>query len=174
MNRYQHRGVLCVSILLASTLAGCGYHLAGRATASGDGQTLAVPLFTNQTTEYRVEQQLTEAVRRELIRRTRYEVVGGASGDVLLQGALVGIAATPVIFTDRGRGTAYDVAVEVSVTLRDTATGEVLFQADRWPFREVFEVANDSVVFVPEDTAAMDRLARQFASSLVASLNAGL
>ena len=46
----------------------------------------------------------------------------------------------------------------------------VLFQNDHWVFREVFELGQNSAEFVPEDPAAVDRLARRFASSLVASL----
>src|SRR5262250_790828 len=70
----------CVSF---SLLAGCGYRLAGRNLNAGQGQTIAVPTFTNNTTSYRIEQRLTEAVRQEFVRRTRFKVVPENSGDVL-------------------------------------------------------------------------------------------
>jgi len=60
--------------------------------------------------------------------------------------------------------------VDLNIRLTDTKTGAVVFQNDRWTFREVFELSQSSPEFIPEDAAALDRLARRFASSLVASV----
>ena len=158
-------------LLLVGLISGCGYRLAGERVDSGAGRTLAVPVFRNLTTDFRIEQQLTDAVRRELIRRTRYRVTPAGNGDVIVTGEVLDVTSIPIIFTDQGRGTAYTVAVALSVRVTDTADGSILFQNDRWTFSEVFELSNNSVEFVPEDSAAIDRLAGQFASSLVASLN---
>lgn len=157
-------------LFLLPPLAGCGYRLAGSGIDLGAGQTLAVPVFVNRTTDYKIEQRLTEAVRRELIQRTRYEVLPDSAGDVVLSGEVLRVTQTPIIFTSQGRGTAYTVAVEVHVTMTDSRDGSVLFEGRNWVFREVFELSNDSETFVPEDAAAMERLAARFASSLVASL----
>ena len=75
-----------ILLLLLVTSSGCGYRLAGGAIEAGQGETLAVPIFDNLTTDFRVEQRLTAAVRRELVQRTQYRVVPGASGDVVLDG----------------------------------------------------------------------------------------
>ncbi len=157
-------------LFLMLVLAGCGYRLAGGDVDLGTGQTLAVPVFGNRTTDYKVEQRLTEAVRRELIQRTRYEVLPDSAGDVILSGEVLSVTQTPIIFTNQGRGTAYTVAVEVNVRMTDSTDGSVLFEGQNWVFREVFELSNDSETFVSEDAAAMERLADRFASSLVASL----
>jgi hypothetical protein len=151
-------------------VSSCGYRLAGKKLDNGRGQTIAVPTFGNKTTIYRLEQRLSEAVRRELIRRTRFDVVSEPSGDVVVAGEVVSFSAIPVIFNPQGRGTSYSILVDMSVRLIDTRTGAVVFQNDHWTFREVFELAQVSADYVPEDTAAMDRLARRFASSLVASM----
>ena len=160
-----------VALWLIGSIAGCGYRLAGERVDSGAGRTLVVPVFRSLTTDFRIEQQLTDAVRRELIRRTRYRVTPAGDGDVIVAGEVLDVTSIPIIFTDQGRGTAYTVAVALSVRVTDTADGSILFQNDRWTFSEVFELSNNSVEFVPEDSAAIDRLAGQFASSLVASLN---
>lgn len=150
--------------------SGCGYRLAGNKLNNGRGRTIAVPTFANRTTTYRIEQRLTEAVRRELIRRTQFEVLPDNSGDVVMAGEVLGYTAVPIIFNQQGRGSSYSILVDLSVRVTDTQTGSVIFQNDRWTFREVFELAQNSGEFVPEDTAAIDRLARRFASSLVASV----
>jgi hypothetical protein len=151
-------------------VSGCGYRLANKNLGGGDGQTIAVPTFINRTTTYRIEQRMTEAVRQELIRRTRFTVVPDTSGDFVMTGEVLSYAAVPVIFNQQGRGSAYTMAVDLTVRLTDTKTGKIIFQNDRWAFREVFELSQTSAEFVPEDAAALDRLARRFASSLVASV----
>jgi len=132
--------------------------------------TMAVPAFVNRTTTYRIEQRITDAVRQELIKRTRYKVVSEETGDVVMAGEVLSFIAVPIIFNEQGRGSSYSILVDMSVRLTESSTGKVLFQNDRWTFREVFELAQNSSDFVPEDTPAVERLARRFASTLVASV----
>ena len=162
--------VLGFLILLSTFVSACGYRLAAKRFNNGEGRTLAIPTFTNRTTTYRIEQRLAEALRREFIRRTRYKVVPEEPGDVVVAGEVLSFVAVPIIFNQQGRGSSYSILVDLNVRLTDSQTGAVLFQSERWTFREVFELAQDSAEFVPEDTAALERLARRFASSLVASV----
>ena len=164
----RQRLLLCLPLCLL--LTGCGYHLAGKQLNNGTGRSIAVPTFANRTTTYRVEQALTEELRRELIRRTRFKVVPEDTGDIIVTGEVLNYNAVPVIFDPSGRGSAYTLLVDVSVRIREAQTGKILFQNDRWTFREVFELAQHSSEFVPEDPAAVERLARRFASTVVASL----
>jgi outer membrane lipopolysaccharide assembly protein LptE/RlpB len=159
-------GLTCVLAILS----GCGYRLANKNLGGGEGQTIAVPTFTNRTTTYRIEQRMTEAVRQELIRRTRFKVIPEKNADLVMIGEVLGYAAVPVIFNQQGRASAYTMLVDLNVRVTDTRTGAVVFQNERWTFREVFELSQTSAEFVPEDSAALDRLARRFASSLVASV----
>jgi len=151
-------------------LSGCGYRLANKNFNAGQGQTIAVPTFTNKTTTYRIEQRLSEAVRRELIRRTRYTVTAQETGDVVMSGEVLSYVAVPVIFDQQGRGSAYSILVDMKVIVTDKKSGKELYRNDRFTFRDLFELAQSSTDFVPEETPAQDRLATRFASSLVATL----
>jgi outer membrane lipopolysaccharide assembly protein LptE/RlpB len=155
---------------LLSYLSGCGYRLANKNFGGGEGSSIAVPTFTNKTTSYRIEQLMSEAVRRELIRRTRFRVVPEANGDLVMAGEILSYGAVPVIFNQQGRGSVYTIIVDMSVRLTDTRSGKIVFQNDHWTFRDVFELSQNSAEFVPEDPAALDRLAHRFASSLVAGV----
>jgi outer membrane lipopolysaccharide assembly protein LptE/RlpB len=152
-----------------TALSGCGYRLANKNLGGGEGRMIAVPTFANRTTTYRIEQRMTEALRQELIRRTRFKVVTDDTGDLVMAGEVLNYAASPVIF-NQGRASAYTMLVDLKIRLTESKTGKVIFQNDRWTFREVFELSQNSGDFVPEDPAALDRLARRFASSLVASV----
>jgi hypothetical protein len=97
-------------------------------------------------------------------------VVSDSAGDLVLAGDVLSFGAVPVIFNQQGRGSAYTMVVDLNVRLTDTKTGAVIFQNDRWSFREVFELSQSSAEFAPEDPAALERLARRFAATLVASV----
>lgn len=157
-------------VLLCVFLSGCGYRLANRNFNGGQGQTIAIPTFINDTTAYRIEQRLSEGLRAEFIRRTRYRVVADSTGDVLVSGEVLSYTAVPVIFNQQGRGSTYAMLVDLKIKITETKTGKVLFQNDRFTYREEFELAQSSGDFVPEDTAALERLCRRFASSLVATV----
>jgi hypothetical protein len=143
--------------------------MATKRANAGDGRTIAVPTFTNSTTTYRVEQRVSEALRRELVRRTRYKVVSGSDGDVVVSGEVRSYGAFPNTIT-AGRASSYIISVELRIVVTDTRSGKILFQNPSWTFRENFELAPTSAEFVPEEPAAVDRVAVSFASSLVATL----
>jgi outer membrane lipopolysaccharide assembly protein LptE/RlpB len=166
VNRKFGWRVLTIVIALLS-LSGCGYRLANKNFEGGEGRTIAVPTFRNSSTTYRIEQRMTEAVRQELIRRTRFRVTPEATGDLVMAGEIVSYGAVPVIFNQQGRGSVYTIVVDLNVRVTDTQTGKVILQNEHWNFRDVFELSQNSSEFVPEDPAALDRLARRFASSLV-------
>ena len=72
---------LVLAPLVLLPLAGCGYSLAGRGSAlPAHIKTIGVPLFTNATTVFDVEQTLTQRVRLEFIGRGRYKVVPDDAG----------------------------------------------------------------------------------------------
>jgi lipopolysaccharide assembly LptE-like protein len=64
-------GLFC---LLLFTMA-CGYHVGGRGDRlPPDVKTIAVPIFANQTSRFRIEQRVTQSVTREFIERTRFRI----------------------------------------------------------------------------------------------------
>jgi hypothetical protein len=157
--------------LTVLALAGCGYRLAALKENTGSGQTIAVPTFINKTPGYRIEQRISEAVRKELARRTRYTVTSESAGDVLVNGEVVGYNNTsPTVFNEQGRAAQYAIAVELKILVTETATGKVLFKNDGLAFRDSFQLSQNAADFVPEDPAAIERLAGRFASSFVATL----
>jgi LPS-assembly lipoprotein len=159
-----------VLLSLSLTLTACGYHIAGTQLNAGRGTTIAVPTFVNKTTTYKIEQQFTQAVREELIRRTHFSVESQQTGDLVLTGEVKTITFAPVIFNPDGSASSYAIAVDLKIDVTDTRTKKIVFHTDDWVFRDVFELAQTSAASVPEDPAAVDRLSRKFASSLVESI----
>jgi hypothetical protein len=166
----QKIGLFFVPFVAIFFLSGCGYRIANKNFNGGQGLTFAVPTFSNRTVSYRVEQVLSEAVRRELVRRTHFNVVASDTGDLVMSGEVLNYIGVPVTFDQQGRGSTYEILVDMKILVTDTKTKKEVFRNDRFTFREVFELAQTSGDFVREDPAALDRLSRRFASFLVSSL----
>ena len=161
--------VLAVSVAIV-TLSGCGYRLASRKGDVGNGQTIAVPTFVNTTYTYRIEQRMSESVRKELARRTHYKVTSENTGDVVLRGEVLSYNTAPTVFDPSGRAAQYALGLNLKVSITESATGKVLFENPSLSLRETFQLSQNAGDFVPEDPAAVDRLAASFASSVVAAL----
>ena len=157
--------------VLLFVMPGCGYRLAGKATAIPTHiDSVAIPIFNNQTTKYRLEQRLTSAVVDEFVARTRYHIVPEVSqAKALLTGVVTEFTSTPVIFAG-GAGATFLVTVRMRVSMKDTATNKLLFENNNFYFREEFEISRGSKEFFPEEGPAMDRLAREFSRTLVSSI----
>jgi len=160
-----------LSFLLVGS--GCGYRVGGRgSTLPPDLKVVAVPAFENRTTWMRLEQRLTTAVMQEFIHRTRYRVVGGEEeADAVLRGTVLEASTAPVIFDPgTGRASVVQVTVRLSVEFRDRRTKKLLFTSSNYVFREQYEITSDLDSFFEERNPALDRLARDFAATLVSAI----
>ncbi|MFQ5926095.1 MAG: LPS assembly lipoprotein LptE [Terriglobia bacterium] len=161
-----------INVLLLANLA-CGYKVAGKADAlPRELSAIAIPAFENHTPWMRLEQKLTAAVMKEFLARSRYRIVGRAeAGDAVLSGIVQSVESAPVIFDpDTGRATHVLITVRVSVTLRDPRSQNVFYQEPRFVFREQYEITGDLASFFEERGPALDRLARDFAATLVSAV----
>ena len=73
-------------LLAASLLPGCGY--SSRGVYPAEVQTVALPLFENPTWERGLEADLGEALVKEVVSRTPYRVVDGATAQSTLTGTI--------------------------------------------------------------------------------------
>ncbi|MEW5974634.1 MAG: LPS assembly lipoprotein LptE [Acidobacteriota bacterium] len=164
---FAHVTVLTCCLLIQA----CGYRLSGKSVAiPASIDSIAIPIFTNRTTKYRLEQRLTAAVVDEFVSRTPYRILPEASSArALLSGEVVEFTATPVIFTG-GAGSTFLVTVRLRVALRDLSTNKLLFENPSFYFREEFEISRTSQAFFPEEGPALDRLSRDFSRALVSSI----
>lgn len=160
-----------ISALFA--LDGCGYHVAGRTDSLPKSiHVIAVPALENKTTSYRIEQRLTAATIHEFLARTQYKITSDqANGDAVLRGKIVSVEALPLLFdTTTQRATTMLVTVKCEVSLTETATQKVLYHSDNFLFRNEYEISTDVKSFFAEQDPALDRLAKDFATRLVAAV----
>ncbi len=169
------RATLVSALFFCLLSLGCGYHTAGHTTTIPENvRSIAIPAFVNQTQTYKIDQMLTAAVVREMTTRTHYHVVSREDdAEATLRGTVLSTYTTPMTYDSKtGRAASVLVVISMSVSLQEK-DGKVLYQNPSYLFREQYEVSRDPNAFFEEDTPALQRLARDFAQTLVSNLLEG-
>jgi hypothetical protein len=166
-----------VAVVLLVGSSGCGYTLAGRgAFLPAHIKIIGVPMFVNNTPVFEIEQKITERVRSELIGRGRYEVKPNREAvDAVLIGEILGIAVAPAAFNDQQQATRYAVTLVAKIEFRDLKTDKVLWANPSLVFSEQYDVtttqtALDPNAFLGQNVNAMERLASEFARTVVSAI----
>jgi len=137
-------------------------------------KTVAVPAFQleSQALRYKVESRFTDAVMRELVHRGRgLRVQGQREGaDAVIEGVIRNFYFGGVLLDDKGRARIFEVTIVAAVTVRDQTENRVLYDNQNFVFRGEFEFANDPRNFFNEEDPAVERMARNFAESIVSTL----
>ncbi len=173
---------LCLCASVAIFLSSCGYRVGGAASNLPPGiKVIAVPALENQTNRYRIEQIMTQSVVREFLARTKYRIVSTEdSANAVLHGEITSLESTPVVFdtsvqsptapTSTARATTMLVSVHMRVWLEEKETKKILYRNDNFLFREPYEISTNPSTFFDEQGPALDRMAKDFASRLVADI----
>lgn len=163
-------------ILLLATAGPCGYQTAGGGKALPSHiKTIAVQTFRNDSVRYKVDQRFTSAVTSEILRRTsRFKLVSDpAEADAVLSGNIRNFSFRSVLLDNNSRTRVFEITITASVVLRDQTENRVLFDNQRMVFRGEYELADDPRSFFNEDDPAVDRMARDFARSVVSTIMEG-
>jgi len=155
-------------------MTACGYHVAGKADlVPKTVHTIAVPAFGNATVRYKLSDLLPEAISRELIARTRYQVVNDPTqADAILRGTVINYFAFPTLIDQAiGRTSGLQINVRMDVSLVERSTGKVIFSRPNFEAHERYElsVTNNSQYF-DESGAAVERLSKDVSRDVVTSI----
>jgi outer membrane lipopolysaccharide assembly protein LptE/RlpB len=162
-----------LTLLLALTLTGCGYHQAGSAThIPPNVHTLAVPIFATKAQGYRTEMSFTQATIRELNTRTKYHIINNDSpdADATLHGTILTQTVAPLTYdATTGQSSSYLVTITAKVLLT-AHDGTVLYRNDSILYRQQYQSTEDLSGFIQEDGYAVRRVARDFAQAIVSDM----
>ncbi len=164
--------ILATGFTLAPT--GCGYHGAGAAVHLPKSVHLVdVPTFQNHTQAYHVELSMTQAVLKELTSRTAYRVESTdepGDADAIVRGEVTSFQVIPLTYdSTTGQSSSFLITVGARVSVVDK-NNRVLYQNNKYVFRQQYQTTQDLVSFIQEDPAAVERLSRDFAQNLVSDI----
>ncbi|SPE32548.1 conserved hypothetical protein [Acidobacteriia bacterium SbA2] len=170
---WPSRRAFTFCFLLSAFFLSCGYHVAGRGDRlPPDIKTIAVPIFTNQSSTFRIEQKLAAAVTREFLERTKFQVTTNPAGaDAVLKGAVKEVSRGVITYDlTTGRASSLQIQVNADVKLLDLHSNKVVYANPNFVFREEYQVSQTTSGLFEEDQAALDRLSRDVARTLVTDL----
>jgi hypothetical protein len=163
---------LLFAMLIA--LVGCGYRTSGKGSRlPADLHTIYVPMFDNITQTFRVEQLMTSAVVQELRSRTNFRVVSSnqdGAADATLKGVVTSTSNSPLTYDSvTGRISSSVITISMRVSLV-SKSGKVIWEDPNINYREQYQVSRDTASFFDESNPAFQRVAREFAKSLVSDI----
>ncbi len=159
-------------LVLLTFAGGCGYRVTNSVKGlPTDIHSLGVPTFRNLTNQYKLEQQISQALLQEFASRTRFPVNSNSSDvDAVLLGEIRSASSSPVTFGTDTFGSAFLVTVQIGVKLVRLKDGKVLWENPDYLFRERYVFNSKVIDFFSEEGPALERLAREFAASLVSTV----
>jgi outer membrane lipopolysaccharide assembly protein LptE/RlpB len=166
------------TVLAGAVLCGasaCGYHLAGRSTTLPPGiTTIGIPIFVNRTNRPELEQRVTEHIIDEFTTRGRTRIVPGEDGaQAIVHGIIDSYSSSPVVISESGRATRYEILITARVVLSEVTTDRVLWEDDHFLFKRQYDVSESAESFLDEEIVAIDEVATDFARSVVTSILEG-
>ena len=164
--------------LMALTMtSGCGYALAGRGSfLPAYIKVVGVPAFDNRTSISNIDRVLTDRVRTEFGSRGRYRVQPDTNNvDAILTGTITNIGLTNTAYTAGSQAARVFLTVTASFEFRDVRDNKVLWSSPSLAFREEYAptsatTGTDVSAFFGANANAMERLAQNFARSVVTSI----
>jgi len=158
-------------------MGACGYALAGKGSFLPSYiQAIGVPTFTNRTTVFNLETELTQKVRAEFVGRGKYRILPDATGaDAVLTGEVLSATPSVASFTAQQLASRYTITVAARVELRDLRENKVLWENPSLIFRQEYEAqsgtsALDPAAFYGQDRGAFDRMSSDFARTIVSAI----
>ncbi len=150
--------VAVAGLLLA---CGCGY-TTSPALLPQHLKTVAVPVFENGTTEYTLEQEITDAVVQRFVRDNHLKVVDERSASSVVKGRITQYKNSVFGFSDAAQAQEYRVTITVQVTFKDLVKNREIWTD------ELVKTANYYVQDVPGQTAKTELDGRKEAIAKIA------
>ena len=140
-------------VLLAMTLAGCGYSFTGNLPSHI--KSVAVPVFKNKTQQPAVESTITAAVVNAFTTSGKLKVVPPDQADSILDGEVVGYDVQTVSVDQRINVRQYRLVVTLNLQFRDARKGEMLFRQEGLQERADFVVPFDVSATISREEGAV-------------------
>jgi len=151
--------------LLVVGLAGCGYSFRGN--LPDHIKTVAVPVFTNKTSEPAVENFLTSAVVEAFASNGRLRVVKPEDADAILDGEVVGYSLVSIAFDNQANVRQYRLMVTMNLRLRDVRRSSILFEQQSLREKADFLVQGAVSQTIGVEEGAVRSAATEIARSIV-------
>jgi len=91
-------------------------------------KSIAIPLFENQTAEYRINETITDLLTQEFMRENVLRLDDEKSADSVLEGAVTRITDSPYTYTEAEQVKDYRVTIGLKISWYDQVQDKVLLE----------------------------------------------
>lgn len=143
----QFRIKIIATLIVLILISACGYHLTGTGTASLPKhlKTVAIPVFSNTSTEPDIHRNMTNIIRQSFINDGRLKVVNRKNADLVMRGILNSYALQAVSFNSNDIAVEYYVLLGVAIDVKDMVKRKPFLKQNfttKWDFRTTADVIN--------------------------------
>jgi len=170
VNRPRSHGARRAALLAATLLpllgSGCGYTL--RNAVPSHIRSVAVPAFQNNTIEYALSEQVTQAIVDAFLADRQLALTTERDANSVLRGTIVSYRNRVFAYTSDERATEYEVVVVVQLTFRDLVKNRDLWKEDALAVRTTYNVSPVGEGDVPRtETDARQDVVQKLAAQVV-------
>lgn len=155
--------ILVAALAVAGATGGACAYTTSTALLPSHLKTVAVPVFENATTEYTLEQELTDAVVARFVADNHLKVVDQRSAHAILKGRITAYRNSVFGFSQTAQAQEYRVTLGVAVTFKDQVKNREL-----WTEPDMVKTSNYYVVDTPGDSARTELDGRKRAIAKIA------
>jgi outer membrane lipopolysaccharide assembly protein LptE/RlpB len=122
----------------AVAVSGCSYTVSS--VLPSHLKTLAIPVFGNKTVEFRLADDVSEAITNAFIADRRLRISRERDADAVLRGTVLTYKNQVFGYTTQERATQYEIILVVQVAFRDQVKNRVLWKEDQLAVRTTYNV----------------------------------
>ena len=127
LNNRLRRWTLFI-ICTGSSLLGCGIYSFSGSTVPSHIKTVAIPLFTDNTAEFGIDQKLTDALMDAVTRDNTLKVSGSRGGDSMLSGTIIRVEDRAGQYDQNENATDFRVTITIKIIFEDIKKRKVMWE----------------------------------------------
>ena len=151
------------AFFLVIALVSCGYYSFSGSTLTGI-ETVYIPIFGNNTTEFGIEEKLTEAIIKAVNAERNLSVGERGTADALLEGRVTRVADAPLTYSASEQVSQYKVEIAVHIRFEDTEKRKVILEEDFSAYGEYDYPSGDREAALQK---ALDKIAQDIINKAV-------
>ncbi len=144
---------------------GCSYTVSG--VLPGHLKTLAIPVFGNNTVEFRLADDVTQAITEAFLADRRLRLVREQDADAVLRGTVLSYRNQVYGYTAQERATQYEIVLVVQVAFRDQVKNRVVWKEDQLAVRTTYNVVAVGGAPAQTETDGRAEVIRKLAEQIV-------
>jgi hypothetical protein len=132
LKRTDQKWILILFVLsFCHIVISCGIYSFSGSTLPAHIKTVAVPLLENQTPEFGIDQQLTEALISAITKDNSLKISSSRSADSILKGTILSIRESAGAYDKNETASGFRVTITIKLSFEDIKKRKVLWE-ENW------------------------------------------